>query len=144
LQFLKLVSFFFLLFFFFFSKTAKTCFYHVILCLQISLENKNAKNRNMETTRSCLRKQVCLFRKIALKTHVEPISNLCAQCRMVPTICGSHPHIAIFLNLLHPTQRARIYSTHVSSAQNHSDKCIAMPLHSLYFFSSTPMAKPEI
>jgi hypothetical protein len=91
----------------------------------------------METTQSCLRNQVCLFRKIALKTRAKPISNLSAQCCMIPTICGSQRHKAIFLNLLHPTRRAHIHSTHVSLAQNHSDKCIAMLLHSLYFLSST-------
>jgi hypothetical protein len=91
----------------------------------------------METTRSCLRKQVCLFRKIALKTRTEPISNLSGQCCAVPMMCGSHPHIAIFLNLQYPTQCACFHSTHVSSAQNHSNKCIAMPLHTYSFLSST-------
>jgi hypothetical protein len=123
--------------YFFFLQNSRTYFYHVITHLAISLKNKKAKNRNMEMTRSCFKKHVCLCRKIELKTRTKLISNLSARCCTVPMICGSHPHIAIFHNLLHPTRRAHIHSTNVSLAQNHSDKCIAMPLHSLYFFSST-------
>jgi hypothetical protein len=128
-------------FFIFFPQDIRTCFFLVIARLAIRLKNKK-ENKKLKTEiwkrlEVFFRKQVCLFMKIGLKTRAEPISNLSAQCCTVPMIYGSHPHVAIFLNLLHPTRCARIHSTHVSSAQNHLDKCIAMPLLPLYFLSST-------
>jgi hypothetical protein len=94
LQFWKQVIYLFIYFF----QNSKTYFYHVITCYPTSLktkpkENKNTINRNMETTRCSLRKQVCLFRKVALKTRTKPISSLSAQCRTVAMICGSPSYL---------------------------------------------------
>jgi hypothetical protein len=91
----------------------------------------------METTLSYFRKQVFVFSEIALKTRVEPISNLSEWCRTVPVIRGSNLHRSIFFNLLHSAQRAGIHSPHVSSDKNHPPNCISVPLLSLYLPSST-------